>query len=65
MHNGDMKIIVKNAGKQAKYIKHEAGDINIDGDGEVELLLTDGAILVVDQTDEDLLFEIKNVKRPI
>jgi|GEM_PF-5478590 len=60
-----MKITVKNSGMQAKYIKHAAGDINIDGDAEVVIHLTEGAVLVVDQSDEDLLFEVLNVKRPL
>jgi hypothetical protein len=59
-----MKITVENNGMQAKYIKHEGGDITIDGGESVTLHLTDGAILTVDQSDEDMLFELKNVRYP-
>jgi hypothetical protein len=59
-----MKIIVQNNGMQAKYIKHQDGDITLDGGESVTLKLTDGAVLAVDQTDEDMLFELKNVKHP-
>lgn len=60
-----MKITVKNDGMQAKYIKHEDGDITIDGGEAIDVKISDGAIFVVDQSDEDMIFELKNSKNPI